>query len=56
MLHRHFETEKEKNVTTLADVSGDEKKEFTSEIFPPDEAPKKRGRSKKTEEYNRRQR
>lgn len=49
MLHRHFEAEKEKNVTKLADVSGEEKEEFISEIFPPDEAPKKRGRKKTTE-------
>jgi len=52
MLHRHFEAEKEKNITTLADVTP--KEEFVSEIFPPDEkpveAPKKRGRPKKTEE------
>lgn len=49
MLHRHFEQEKEKNITTLKDV--EPKEEFVSEIFPPDEeAPKKRGRPKKTEE------
>ena len=49
MLHRHFEAEKSKNITTLADVTP----KYVSEIFPPDEepveAPKKRGRPKKTE-------
>lgn len=51
MLHRHFETEKEKNITKLEDVAP--KEEFVSEVFPPDdpvEAPKRRGRPKKTEE------
>lgn len=49
MLHRHFEQAKQKNITTLKDV--EPKEEFVSEIFPPDEeAPKKRGRPKKTEE------
>ena len=51
MLHRHFEQEPAKNMTTLADVTPTEKKEFVSEIFPPEkeEAPKRR-RSKKQEE------
>ena len=52
MLHRHFEQEKQKNITTLKDV--EPKEEFVSEIFPPNEAEnketKKRGRPKKTEE------
>lgn len=50
MLHRHFEQEKQKNITTLKDV--EPKEEFVSEIFPPDESKetKKRGRPKKTEE------
>lgn len=50
MLHRHFETEKEKNITKLEDVTP--KEEFVSEVFPPEEvpveAPKKRSRAKKT--------
>ena len=48
MLHRHFEAEKEKNITTLEDVTPKER--FVSEVFPPDEpieAPKRRGRPKK---------
>lgn len=52
MLHRHFEEQKNKNITTLADVTPNA--EFVSEVFPPDEmpveAPKRRGRPKKTEE------
>ena len=50
MLHRHFEQEKQKNITTLKDV--EPKEDFVSEIFPPEaeETPKKRGRPKKTEE------
>lgn len=49
MLHRHFENEKRKNLTTLSDVSPVEKKEHVSEVFPPDEvvAPKRRGRPPK---------
>ena len=52
MLHRHFENEKNKNVTTLADVAPKPKTdEFVSEIFPPEDAPKRRGgRTKKTED------
>lgn len=55
MLHRHFEAEKEKNITTLADVTPHEKEEYVSEIFPPDEetpveAPKRRGRPAKKSE------
>ena len=53
MLHRHFEAEKNKNenVTTLADVTAKSKEdEFVSEIFPPEDAPKRRGRPKKTDE------
>lgn len=53
MLHRHFEQERDKNITTLADVTPKVKKEFSSDIFPPVEpveAPKRRGRPKKTDE------
>ena len=46
MIHRHFEEEKPQNLTTLADLRPTEKKEFVSEIFPPEE-PKKPKRSKK---------
>ena len=53
MLHRHFEEKgKQQNITTLADVTPKAKKEFVSEVFPPDEpaeAPKRRGRAKKSE-------
>ena len=53
MLHRHFEQEKSKNITTLADVTPDEEK-YVSAVFPPEEqpveAPKRRRRSAKTEE------
>lgn len=51
MLHRHFENEKSKNMTTLKDVSlVNEGEDFVSEAFPPDEEKPKRGRKKKTEE------
>lgn len=52
MLHRHFEQEKPKNMTTLADVTPSVEEEFVSEIFPPEEpaAPKKRGRKPKAAE------
>ena len=52
MLHRHFEAEKNKNVTTLEDVTPKPKQdEFVSEIFPPEEPTKRRGgRPKKTDE------
>ena len=52
MLHRHFEAEKSKNMTKLSDVTPTAKKEFVSEIFPPEEpveTSKKRGRPRKTE-------
>jgi len=52
MLHRHFEQEKDKNITTLSDVTPKAKKEYVSEIFPPIEpveAPKRRGRPRKVE-------
>lgn len=51
MLHRHFEAEKQKEMTTLADVTPHED-EYVSEIFPPDEdeAPKRRGRPKKQQD------
>lgn len=49
MLHRHFEEEKKKNLTTTADLT--ESDEFVSNVFPPDadaeEAPKRRGRPRK---------
>ena len=49
MLHRHFEKEKsEENITTLADLAQEKQdEEFVSEVFPPVEAPKRRGRPKK---------
>lgn len=52
MLHRHFEHEKNHNMTTLADVTPkvEKKAESNSEVFPPIvpvEAPKKRGRKPK---------
>ena len=54
MLHRHFEKEKNPNMTTLADVTPKvEREAFASEIFPPVEPvdePKKRGRKPKTAE------
>ena len=54
MLHRHFEKEKNPNMTTLADVTSKvEKEAFVSDVFPPIEpveAPKKRGRKPKTGE------
>lgn len=44
MLHRHFEKENSKeNTTTLADLAQEEQDEET-----PVEAPKRRGRPKKT--------
>lgn len=54
MLHRHFSEQKDQNVTTLSDVTPKVKKEkYVSEVFPPneesEEAPKKRGRPKKTD-------
>lgn len=54
MLHRHFENEEDRraNMTTLADMSGSGE-EFVSEVFPPEEpveAPKRRGRQKKSVE------
>lgn len=49
MLHRHFEEEKKKNLTTTADLTKNE--EFVSDVFPPDEdvveTPKRRGRPRK---------
>ena len=52
MLHSHFETEKPKNMTTLADLNESGKpEEFVSEIFPPNEEAKpKRGRPRKNKE------
>lgn len=48
MLHRHFDGERNENMTTLADVTPHT--EFVSAVFPPDketvEAPKKRSRKK----------
>lgn len=54
MLHRHFEEQgRDPNMTTLADVTPKvRKEEYVSEVFPPDqpvEAPKRRGRQKKTD-------
>ena len=46
MLHRHFEREKEQNITTLKDVSQTEKQPEEK----PKEETKKRGRPRKTEE------
>ena len=51
MLHRHFEQGHNENMTTLKDVTPHEDEEFVSEVFPPDEeAPKRRGRPRKTED------
>lgn len=54
MLHRHFEAEKNDNITTLKDVTPGAKDEYVSDIFPPDEKkendPPKRTRRKKSEE------
>ena len=44
MLHRHFEAERNKNVTTLKDVTPKPKKTEESEEKP------KKGRPRKTEE------
>lgn len=53
MLHRHFEAENNKNMTTLRDLNKNANEEFVSEIFPPEDAPKRRGgRQKKTAETN----
>lgn len=46
MLHRHFEAEKDKNITKLKDVTPTAE-EYVSDVFPPEEAPKRRGRPKK---------
>lgn len=52
MLHRHFEEEKNKNITTTADFL--ENEEFVSNVFPPDEnsmeKPKRRGRPRKNDD------
>jgi len=45
MLHRHFENELRKNMTTRAVLNGGEK-----EASPPEEDRPRRGRKKKTEE------
>lgn len=55
MLHRHFETERNREgMTTLADLNKSESRdEFVSEVFPPEEEKTeqtKRGRKKKNEE------
>ena len=49
MLHRHFEQEKNNNMTTLADVTPKVKTECVSEPKESVEAPKRRGRPKKGE-------
>ena len=54
MLHRHFEEDKKRkeHLTTKKDVTPN--LGFVSDVFPPEEeteeAPKRRGRTKKTEE------
>lgn len=50
MLHRHFEENKSKNITTAADLNNNG--EFVSEIFANDEETEqpKRGRRKKSED------
>ena len=50
MLHRHFERENNQNVTTLADLTPDAKREEPVLTEVPEEAPKKRGRKPKTGE------
>ena len=50
MLHRHFENEKNQNVTTLAGLTQSEKREEPVLTEVPEEAPKKRGRKPKTGE------
>lgn len=54
MLHRHFEKERNDNMTTLADVTPKVDREaFESDVFPPIEPvnePKKRGRKPRTGE------
>ena len=51
MLHRHFEQGHNENMTTLKDVTPHIETEYVSEVFPPDEeAPKRRGRPRKTED------
>ena len=47
MLHRHFEKDKQENMTKLSDVTPEAKKETA--LKNANEAPK-RGRKKKTEE------
>ena len=50
MLHRHFEQEKNNNMTTLADVTPKVETECVSEPNEESvEAPKRRGRPKKGE-------
>lgn len=44
MLHRHFEEKPSENMTKLEDFN--KKEEYTSEVFPPEEAPKKKTRKK----------
>ena len=50
MLHRHFERERNQNVTTLADLTPGEKREEVAPAMTeaPEEAPKRRGRKPKT--------
>ena len=53
MLHRHFDGEGPKNMTTLADVMPAAKETFVPEVFPQEEqveTQKKRGRKAKTAE------
>ena len=56
MLHRHFEKERNENMTTLADVSPkmtreeiEEVEEAPDSLFT-DEAPRRRGRPRKSED------
>lgn len=55
MLHRHFEGEAEKNLSTSEDLNrkaNEEKEEFVSEIFPPEPSaqPKRKRKQTTTEE------
>ena len=52
MLHRHFEKERNENMTTLADVAPKPVEDVSYETFEEvfeEEAPKRRGRPRKTE-------
>ena len=50
MLHRHFDTDKSENMTTLKDVSlVNEGEDIGVDVLPPEEEKPKRGRKKKVE-------